>query len=215
MLTFIVASVLLVYPIKLTTRVLDRTEPLTPTVADLGRLAKRKYPGSYDDISDAELGRLVKKKYPGSYENFLDIPATQAQPPAAVAPNAIQPQPSQVSRLSDEQLTRVRIIQRALANVDNSGLEKWIADFEKDDDPENEITTWESIVDAYQRYCSARQLTNTARRDVLKVLITRSWTDDETEVLKQINLSALTQTEALQAMRLYRGPLSPIEVEKR
>jgi hypothetical protein len=45
-----------------------------PTVADLGKLAKQKWPGAYDQLSDAALGAKVKAKYPGAYDNFVDAP---------------------------------------------------------------------------------------------------------------------------------------------
>jgi hypothetical protein len=51
-----------------------------PTVTDLGRLVKQKYPGTYDDLGDDELGTLVQQKYPGAYDDFT------AGPPAAPAP---------------------------------------------------------------------------------------------------------------------------------
>jgi hypothetical protein len=43
-----------------------------PTVSDLGRRIKRKYPGAYDDLSDEEVGRRIKAKYPGDYGDFVD-----------------------------------------------------------------------------------------------------------------------------------------------
>jgi hypothetical protein len=54
-----------------------------PTVADLGRRAKAKYPGAYDDLSDEDLGRKVKLKYPGAYDDFVDAPQ---QPQATPGP---------------------------------------------------------------------------------------------------------------------------------
>jgi hypothetical protein len=51
------------------------------TILDLGRKVKAKYPGQYDDISDAEVGRRVKAKFPGQYDDFQDVaPASQPQP---------------------------------------------------------------------------------------------------------------------------------------
>jgi hypothetical protein len=41
-------------------------------VSDLGRKVKRKYPGTYDDLSDAEVGRRVKAKFP-EYADFDEI----------------------------------------------------------------------------------------------------------------------------------------------
>jgi len=41
------------------------------TVEELGRLVKEKYPGKYDDMSDAEVGRAVKARYP-QYSDYSD-----------------------------------------------------------------------------------------------------------------------------------------------
>lgn len=49
-----------------------------PNIEDLGKAAKRKYPGVYDDLSDAELGKAVKTKYPGVYDDFKDIGLVQS-----------------------------------------------------------------------------------------------------------------------------------------
>lgn len=47
-----------------------------PDVIELGRRVKAKYPGEYDDLSDADLGAKVKAKHP-EYSDFTDV---QAQP---------------------------------------------------------------------------------------------------------------------------------------
>ena len=47
--------------------------PTQPTVADLGRKVKAKYP-AYARYDDAELGRKVKAKYP-AYSRYADVPA--------------------------------------------------------------------------------------------------------------------------------------------
>lgn len=52
------------------------------TVIELGQKFKAKYPGAYDDLTDAELGRKAKKTYVGSYDDFVDVPDNfQAQEP--------------------------------------------------------------------------------------------------------------------------------------
>ncbi|HET9663680.1 MAG TPA: hypothetical protein VFP00_05570 [Burkholderiales bacterium] len=45
-----------------------------PTIEDLGKRVKAKYPGTYDDLPDADVGRCVKQKFPGSYDDFTDLP---------------------------------------------------------------------------------------------------------------------------------------------
>lgn len=57
-----------------------------PTIEDLGRRVKAKYPGSYDDLEDADLGRKVKAKYPGAYDDFTE--AQPVSPASAVATGA-------------------------------------------------------------------------------------------------------------------------------
>src|SRR4030095_5002646 len=49
------------------------------TIVDLGKKAKAKYPGAYDDIDDAELGRKIKTKFPGQYDDFTDTPPQGSQ----------------------------------------------------------------------------------------------------------------------------------------
>ena len=46
-----------------------------PTVEELGRRVKEKYPGAYDDLDDIEVGRRAKEKYPEAYADFQDMPA--------------------------------------------------------------------------------------------------------------------------------------------
>jgi hypothetical protein len=58
-----------------------------PTVEDLGHKIKAKYPGQYDDLTDAEVGRRVKAKYPGDYDDFIEVSpanvATEYIPPSS------------------------------------------------------------------------------------------------------------------------------------
>jgi hypothetical protein len=48
----------------------------------LAQLVRAKYPGAYDDISDADLESSIKAKHPGAYD---DIPTTSAKPVGVVA----------------------------------------------------------------------------------------------------------------------------------
>jgi hypothetical protein len=47
-----------------------------PTIIDLGRQTKTKYP-QYQDLSDDELGRRIKAKYPSQYSDYTDVFPTQ------------------------------------------------------------------------------------------------------------------------------------------
>jgi len=147
----------------------------------------------------------------------LSLSCTDDKPkPEWVNPNRILPQSNRQSRLTEQQLVRVRRLQSALSEADPSTFEKWTEDFEKDQDPEKEISIWETIAAAYQSYCSAKTgLSVEAKREVLQILLVRSGTDDEAEVLGHLNLSILTRQDARDVLRFYRGGASPIEVERR
>ncbi len=45
---------------------------MSPTITDLGKKVKTKFPGQYDDLPDDEVGRRVKAKHPGAYDDFAD-----------------------------------------------------------------------------------------------------------------------------------------------
>lgn len=47
---------------------------MAQTISDLGKLVKGKYPGQYDDLSDADLGQKIKAKFPGAYDDFAELP---------------------------------------------------------------------------------------------------------------------------------------------
>ena len=127
--------------------------------------------------------------------------------------NQIHPQPNAVSVLTENQLSRIRKIHEGLSEADPSSLDKWISDFEKDQDPEREIGVWETIAAAYQCYCSQHSLNLDAKQDVLGILLLRSETDDEVEVVKHEELKILTAQQANDVMKCYKGNAEPIEVE--
>jgi hypothetical protein len=130
-------------------------------------------------------------------------------------PKSLTPQPSRSSVLSPEQQRRIKRLQAALAEVDSSSVAKWESDFEKDRDPERELRTWESIAEAYQTYCSSESLSTAQKIEVVKLLLVRSTTPNEEEVLRRTPVSTLTQVQAASAVRAFKGTAAPIEVEKK
>jgi hypothetical protein len=56
-----------------------------PTIEDLGKKVKVKYPNTYSDLSDADLGRRVKQKYPGAYDDFAEAQQTRQTKSQAVS----------------------------------------------------------------------------------------------------------------------------------
>lgn len=43
-----------------------------PTIEDLGKKVKARFPGEYDDLSDVEVGKKIKSKYPDAYQDFVE-----------------------------------------------------------------------------------------------------------------------------------------------
>ncbi len=56
-----------------------------PDQQTLAQMVRAKYPGSYDDLSDAQLEQSVKAKFPGVYD---DVPTSKATVPPASASGA-------------------------------------------------------------------------------------------------------------------------------
>ena len=127
----------------------------------------------------------------------------------------VRPQPNRQSKLTPGQLTRVQKLQTDLVEVDPSSLDKWVEDFEKDRNPEKEIRVWEAMDAAYHSYCSKHHLSSAAKKDVINILLLRSTTSNETEILKRAQPSVLSSTEVRAVIASYKGEASPIEVEKK
>jgi hypothetical protein len=53
------------------------------------------------------------------------------------------------TRLTDEQMDRIRRVAVALQEHDPSPVEKWFENMRRDQHPEGEIQTWEEIVEVY------------------------------------------------------------------
>jgi hypothetical protein len=132
-----------------------------------------------------------------------------------VKTSELNPQTQRQSQLNDDQRAKVKQLQSALAEVDPSSLDKWIKDFEKDRDPEREIRIWEAVVFGYQSYCFAHPLTIEGKKKVLGILVLRSETSDEAEILRQAQLKVLTTNEAHAVIALYKGDSGAIQVERR
>jgi hypothetical protein len=51
-----------------------------PTVEELGKKVKAKYPGAYGDLSDTQVGQKTKAKYPDAYKDFTDAQPAPPKP---------------------------------------------------------------------------------------------------------------------------------------
>src|SRR5574337_95629 len=73
-----------------------------PTVEDLGKAVKAKYPGQYDDLADAELGQKVKGKFPGAYDDFADVAPPSGSTPERLAASATRSLMAEKAPLGEE-----------------------------------------------------------------------------------------------------------------
>lgn len=131
-----------------------------------------------------------------------------------IDPKTVKPGSVRHETLTPQQVERLRKLQIALAEVDDSPLAKWIDDFRYDKYPDREIAVFEAIAQAYQAFCAARQRTIAQKQDAFALLIDRSGTTDE-DTLKNHKLKVLTLQEAKEALSYYRKPAAPVLIKQR
>jgi hypothetical protein len=127
----------------------------------------------------------------------------QEQKAAKLADHAsLQPGQARHQKLSPKQMERINRLRDALAEVERSPIEKWIDNFKRDANPDNELEVWERIAAGYLRYCSRKPLSREAKEDVFQLLLLRSMAS-EREVLGHVKLKNLTVDEAKETLKEY------------
>ena len=106
-------------------------------------------------------------------------------------------------------MNRARRLQKTFSEIDPSSLEKWVDDFRRDVDPDNELKIWEQMATAYETVLASRNLSLDGKREVYGVLLVRSGAPDE-EVLKRVKLKVLTEKDAREILALYVGKPEPV-----
>lgn len=115
----------------------------------------------------------------------------------------LQKGPHQRENLSIEQLERLDRIRETLADVDDQSREEWIDNFKRDLNPDTEIAIWEHLAKSFQSYCSRNDLTKEARAEVLPILLLRSTSMTEDEILASVDLNHLTEEQIREIISLY------------
>ncbi len=128
-----------------------------------------------------------------------------------IDPSEVQPGPTLHESLPDELVTRIESVHATFADVDGTSLDKWLADFQSDLDPEGNVRIWEDMQVAYSKFCEGRDLPLETRKEVYKVVLFRSMAP-ASDVLERIELVNLTQEDAVEIMNGYPGAPKPIEV---
>lgn len=145
---------------------------------------------------------MIMRVFLSSLLALLGISCSKNQEPQKVPIASLKPGPIQHSQLTADQLERIKRLRQTFADVDESSLETWIDNFKRDANPDTEIAVWERIARAYQAYCSERDLSIEAKKEVQTVLLLRSMTSEE-EVLKGSKLKLLSAEDAKEVMKRY------------
>lgn len=126
------------------------------------------------------------------------------EPEAAKLAEIASLQPEQIKHqgLSPKQMERIYKLRGVLAEVERSPVEKWIDNFKRDANPDNELAVWERIADSYMRFCARKPLSMEAKKDVFQLLLLRSMAS-EREVLNHIKLKTLTIDEAKETLKEF------------
>ena len=139
--------------------------------------------------------------------------STPAAAATAAAPAGEEQQdPILHPTLTPKQTERLKKLQKALAEVDDSSLEKWIDDFKRDENPDRELALFEAIAQAYQSFASSKSPTIEKKRDAYGLLLERSESSDD-DALKNYEITALTQDEAKEVLRTYQKAAAALEKE--
>jgi hypothetical protein len=120
--------------------------------------------------------------------------------------------PVQHPVLTDQQTARIAALQSVFAEVDGSSLEKWLDDFKREADVDEELSVYEDIARAYTSYIAANSTINqAAKRDVHSLLLMRSGATEE-QTLAHARLQVLDQKQAGDVLRRYARPPDPVRV---
>jgi hypothetical protein len=97
-------------------------------------------------------------------------------------------------------MARIESLQKVFFEVDGQTLDQWVDNFKRDVNPDRELAVWERMAKAYDGYCSRRDLTLDAKREVYRIVLLRSMASQE-DVLKTLELKTLSRNDAIEVMK--------------
>ncbi|QNH61282.1 hypothetical protein [Hymenobacter sediminicola] len=160
----------------------------------------------------------MKKIYFLLSVGFVLLQACQSEAPketvVEASPQEVQPGPVVSDSLTRQQLEKIDYLVTSFREVDPSSREQWIADFQKDQNPDKEIDILTTVANAYNAYCTGKNLDLETKKEVFGVLIMRSSAPEDV-VLQQLPLKHLTPEQAKQVMQAYGLPTTPIRVTEK
>ena len=126
-------------------------------------------------------------------------------------PNDIEMGPILHQKLSDELLTRIKLITDTLEVVDGVSYKESVDLYKRDLDPEANIVIYEEMARVYKEFCDSKCMSQGERMDVYRLVLIRSMFEED-EVLENIDLNVLNQQEALNVIKSYKLKAEPIAV---
>ncbi|MBC8754189.1 hypothetical protein H2O64_05865 [Kordia sp. YSTF-M3] len=130
-----------------------------------------------------------------------------------VDPNTIEQGPILNKTLTDKQIEQITYLFETFKEVDPTPKEKWIENFKRDLNPDNEIAIWMMMANAYTSFCKDKTISLATKNEVFKLVLIRS-SLPENEVLQEIDLSYLSEDDAKSILAAYTLDAKPITIYK-
>jgi hypothetical protein len=116
--------------------------------------------------------------------------------------------------LSTEQIAQIKKIHSTFAEVNPSTLDETITNFQRDQNPDNEISTWLSMAFAYEKFLGAKPAMELSKkREVYKLVLLRSMMD-AAQAKHQAASQILTTQEIDEILSYYDKAPSPLKVSR-
>lgn len=115
--------------------------------------------------------------------------------------------------LTNDQLKNIRLIHKIFEEVYPISLEESILNFKRDQNPDNEISVWMNMSDAFKKFTSNNHNAERkeARKDAFRLILMRSMMSKE-EVLTRNKFEELTKYEVQTILDSYTPEVKPIKV---
>ena len=111
--------------------------------------------------------------------------------------------------LTTDALRRLKAITDVFEEIDGISYEQAVAISELDANPESDIAIYEEMVRVYNNYCCSRLLKHEERKEVYKVLLLRTFCDEQ-EAINRIDVQSLEYERAVQIIRQYSLEPKPL-----
>lgn len=122
--------------------------------------------------------------------------------------------PPGVSKLTPEQVDRIKVVAMLLSNIYPTALHEWVEDFTRDRTPERELCIWEHITKAYLTIEEVEIASDDFKLEAFTLLLLRS-TSTTAEVLADKTLKHFTRKSAKRLLQAYELKPKPLLVTRK